>query len=432
MVTGSPNRQFFVTCAQVLLYRNYMDLLERLSLTNALKNRQRRAQRLIAGSASILIVVAACSLGKADAYVLEGASWPAGSTITFQMALGNAGRTLLDGNTSWDVAAAPAPGVWDQSMQRLQFVTVTNPSAPLSSGDRVNTIAFSSTVFGQSFGSSTLAVTYYWYSGSTFTEADVLFNNHQSFDSYRGPLRFGSGGYALADIRRVLIHELGHALGLDHPDQHGQHVDAIMNSMISDRETTSSDDINGAQSIYGAPQSSPTPTPTPTPTSTPTPTPPPMPTPTPTPPPETIPAISLSASPTTINEGGSAVFTVTASSVSTVSRTVSYSMSGKAVYGRHYTLSGTYRQATIPAGSSATSVTLNSVAGSLRRGKKTATMTLNPGAGYQLSYSRRVSVTIVNVNGSSSSLTTAAPSPGENSSTATASDTPPSDPSGNR
>jgi hypothetical protein len=412
-----------------------MDLLGRLSLTHALKNRQRRAQRLIAGSASILIVVAACSLGKADAYVLEGASWPAGSTITFQMALGNAGRTLLDGNTSWDVAAAPAPGVWDQSMQRLQFVTVTNPSAPLSSGDHVNTIAFSSTVFGQSFGSSTLAVTYYWSSGSTFTEADVLFNNHQSFDSYRGPLRFGSGGYALADIRRVLIHELGHALGLDHPDQHGQHVDAIMNSMISNRETTSSDDINGAQSIYGARQSSPTPTPTPTPTPaptpTPTPTPAPTPPPTPTPAPATIPAISLSASPTSINEGGSAVFTVTASSVSTVPRTVSYSMRGKAVYGRHYTLSGTYRQATIPAGASTTTVTLNSVSNSLRRGSKTAIMTLNPGTGYQLSYSSRASVTIVNVNGSSSS-TSASLSASSSKTTQTASDTPPSDLSDNR
>src|SRR6266513_883181 len=220
------------------------------------------------------------------AYVLEGASWPAGSTVTFQLALGSAGRTLSDGNTSWAAAAAPAPGVWDQVMQRLQFVTTTNPSAPVSSGDHVNVIAFSGSVFGQSFGSGTLAVTYYRYSGGTMSEADVLFNNHQNFDSYRGPLRYGSNGYALADIRRVLVHELGHALGLDHPDQHGQHVSAIMNSKISSIETITTDDINGAQRIYGAGQ----------PGATPTPTPPPAPTPTPPPAPVmTLPTVSVSA-----------------------------------------------------------------------------------------------------------------------------------------
>src|SRR5439155_215866 len=119
--------------------------------------------------------------------------------------------------------------------------------------DRLNSVVFSTTVFGQKFGTGTLAVTYYKYMGSTIAEADILFNKNQQFDSYRGPLRYGTSGWAIGDIRRVFIHELGHALGLDHPDDHGQHVDAIMNSMTSDRETLSSDDIAGAQALYGAP-----------------------------------------------------------------------------------------------------------------------------------------------------------------------------------
>src|SRR5437762_3310447 len=143
--------------------------------------------------------------------------------------------------------------------------TATFTSPPVSSGDRVNAFVFSDTVFGQRFGSGTLAVTSLRSSGSNIIEADVLFNRNQSFDSYRGPLRFGSSRLAIADIRRVLIHELGHALGLDHPDDHGQHVDAIMNSMTSNRETLSSDDIAGAQALYGAPTPLVVPEATPTP-----------------------------------------------------------------------------------------------------------------------------------------------------------------------
>jgi hypothetical protein len=213
-----------------------------------------------------LVGAIALSLGalprQADAYALEGPSWPAGTVVNFQLGLGNANRTLIDGNTSWNTAAAPALDTWNPQIQRAQFTYVINSSAPVSSGDHVNSIVFSTTVFGQSFGSNTLAVTYYRYSGSTMSEADILFNSNQNFDSYRGALRFGSNGYAIGDIRRVLIHELGHALGLAHPDSAGQSVDAIMNSVISSRETLSSDDIAGGQSLYGAP-AAPTPTPTP-------------------------------------------------------------------------------------------------------------------------------------------------------------------------
>ena len=54
------------------------------------------------------------------------------------------------------------------------------------------------------------------------------------------------------DITSLLIHELGHALGLGHPDEAGQDVSAIMNSVF-DVETLQPDDIAGARALYGGP-----------------------------------------------------------------------------------------------------------------------------------------------------------------------------------
>jgi len=197
-------------------------------------------------------------------YALEGPKWSPGSVVNFQLALGSASHTLSDGNTSWNAAASPGLSYWNQNIQRAQF-TYSNSSGGAYQNDGINSVVFSTTMFGQSFGARTLAITYYRYSGSSMAEADILFNQNQSWDSYRGSLQFNSSGNVIADIRRVFIHEVGHAIGLNHPDDAGQSVDAIMNSMISDRYIPSSDDINGARFLYGDPSPSPTPTPTPPP-----------------------------------------------------------------------------------------------------------------------------------------------------------------------
>ncbi|MGI8436477.1 MAG: matrixin family metalloprotease [Chthoniobacterales bacterium] len=192
----------------------------------------------------------------AQAYSLTGKPWAAGAVITIQMSLGQAPHALMDGNTSWNVAAVPSTRIWDQAFANFHFVTVMDSTLPVSSGDRVNSVTFSDSVFGQSFGSGVLAVTYYISTGANLVEADVLFNRAQTFDSYRGNLQFGSNGYAIADIRRVFLHELGHVLGLNHSPG-----DNIMNPTISNRESLSSDDIAAVQSMYGLPILAPPPGP---------------------------------------------------------------------------------------------------------------------------------------------------------------------------
>jgi hypothetical protein len=180
-------------------------------------------------------------------YSLEGPKWSRNPVM--QMNLGPAGRTLSDGRRSWNGAAAPALGMWNQVMKRIQLGSVVvRPTVRPARRDGRNSMAFSKTVFGQAWGANTLAVTIIWASGSTITEADVLFNDARTWDSYRGPLRFGG-----VDIQRVALHELGHVIGLDHPDEAGQDVDAIMNSVIDYRYTLSGDDITGAQYLYATP-----------------------------------------------------------------------------------------------------------------------------------------------------------------------------------
>lgn len=185
-------------------------------------------------------------------YALLDSKWSTRQIVMY-LGLGSSSGALIDGAASWDASAEDALATWNQYLANVQFTVVRNSSVTPADGDDVNNVFFDNTFYGSDFGDA-VAITTEWTrnGGRTRIEADTVFNSNLSWNSYRGNLRTASGGGTLYDLHRVALHEFGHTLGLDHPDDYGQVVRAIMNSHVSNIDSLQPDDIRGAQSLYGA------------------------------------------------------------------------------------------------------------------------------------------------------------------------------------
>lgn len=197
-------------------------------------------------SLAILLLCGGAAL-RCWGYTLESVSWNRNRTVLMHLSLPQSGGPFQDGSASFNASAEDALNTWNQYLVHMQFAVDRNSILQPSSPDGNTSVSMSDTIYGKTFGNGVLAVTLIAPRNSTFVEADVIFNSARQWDSYRGNLQGN-----LVDFHRVALHEFGHVVGLDHPDQANpkQNVVAIMNSIISNIDSLQPDDITGAKSIY--------------------------------------------------------------------------------------------------------------------------------------------------------------------------------------
>jgi hypothetical protein len=201
-----------------------------------------------AAAATCAGLAAALTIPSASGYAFLNSRWPDG-TVVMHLQLGTS-PPLSDGSEGWGQSAETALAAWNQTMNKVQFQVVRESTAARGDGNHVNNVFFGADVYGMAFDTSVVAVTTSWSRRSSRTEADVIFNARKIWDTYRGPLKPGA-----MEFHRVALHEFGHVLGLDHPDEHGQARSAVMNSRIGSVDRLSSDDIAGARALYGTTES---------------------------------------------------------------------------------------------------------------------------------------------------------------------------------
>lgn len=194
---------------------------------------------------SIIFIGLCLLMSRLFAFDIDGTKWP-GATADFYVSIdGSSPSGVL-----WDTAFIGAMQDWNQSTD-FNFNVFEELEDPCLFNSR-NGVGFTSDVCGSAFGESTLAVTLTRFASQllgppAIIRTDIVINDSVRYDIYDGRIVQIGIPFGSIDFRRVALHELGHAMGLDHESS----VAAIMAPNISNIDSLQADDIAGVNTLYG-------------------------------------------------------------------------------------------------------------------------------------------------------------------------------------
>lgn len=192
--------------------------------------------------AAVVFMAMSC---QGQAFEFNGNKWP-GAETEFYVAINGVSASSI----SWDTAFIAAMNDWSV-LSNFKF-TVRREFRDPCRTDRLNGVDFTDNVCGSQYGSNVLGVTLRSFSNeilgpARISEADILISKAIPYDIFDGNLVQSGRPRGVIDFRRVALHELGHALGLDHSTDPG----AIMLLSIGNTFRPNQDDISAVNTLYG-------------------------------------------------------------------------------------------------------------------------------------------------------------------------------------
>jgi predicted Zn-dependent protease len=177
-----------------------------------------------------------------SAFELSGSKWPTGEMEFYVDIAGTAASGI-----TWNTAFISAMDDWNQQTS-FNFILRPEYRNPCTN-DGLSSVDFGDDLCGSSFGDSTLAVTVRQFRSAmlgepAISEANIIINQSKGFNVYDGNLV--QSGIQGVDFRRVALHELGHAIGIDHETRNA----AIMAPSIGNLDRLQADDIAAAEKLY--------------------------------------------------------------------------------------------------------------------------------------------------------------------------------------